>query len=310
MSMSQFLTEFITKLYSWSVETIGTLFTWVIIVLLAIVALKLLVQLLMYAESLFLSLFSWLLSPLGNKAVKSINTYIDIHREEIQSVATNSALTVAALTLYLLEDKTDDAQKFEEEIIDGTVRNFPNPQKLQIIEKEVIPVINPAEENPSKSKSPTDEPPSSSGFFKEHGQFRVFLCHAKEDLHIAREFRKTLIQYNYDVWLDDSNLLPGHTWEIEIQNAVRSSDIFLLCLSSSWIKRPGYIQKELKTALEEAQKKPEGSIFILPTRLDNCEVPESLRKIQYVDLFKDSRHSFMKLLKTLDLAKMTKVKHH
>ena len=236
----------------------------------------------------------------------SINSLTDEQKEEIKNITLTSLYTVTALALYMQEDETGNSKKASAMIIDSIAHNIPNanPEKENSAPDDVS-VAN----DRVKSEYPYEEP-SPNSYFSEQGQFRVFLCHAKEDLHIARAFRDALNQYNYDVWLDDSNLLPGHTWEIEIQKAVRTSDIFLVCLSSSWIKRPGYIQKELKIALEEAQNKPEGSIFILPTRFEDCEVPESLRKIQYLDLFRDSRNSFMKLLKTLNLVKTTKVQYH
>lgn len=237
----------------------------------------------------------------------SINSLTDKQKEEIKNIALTSLYTVTALALYMQEDETGKSKKASGMIIDSIAHNIPgtnsNAEGVESAETSM-------EEDLEKSEKPVYEARPIDPYPTEQGQFRVFLCHAKEDLHIARAFRNTLLQYNYDVWLDDNNILPGHTWEIEIQRAVRTSDIFLVCLSSSWIKRPGYIQKELKIALEEAQKKPEGSIFILPTRFEDCEVPESLKKIQYLDLFRDSRNSFMKLLKTLDLVKTTKIQYH
>jgi len=49
----------------------------------------------------------------------------------------------------------------------------------------------------------------------------------------------------------------------------------------------GFFQKELKLALDTAAEKPEGTIFIIPIRIDHCEVPEMLTKYQYVDYFGD-----------------------
>lgn len=236
----------------------------------------------------------------------SINSLTDKQKEEIKNIAVTSLYTVTALMLYMQEDETGKSKKASEMIIDSIAHNTPDTTSTkkephakdsQIKELAKTEVINERQTQSTYSKG-------------EQEKFRVFLCHAKEDAHIAREFRNTLVRYNYEVWLDESSLLPGHEWEREIQKAIRSSDVFLLCLSSSWGKRKGYIHAELRLALDEAKKMPPGSIFIIPTRFENCVVPDELEKIQWIDLFTDSRNNFTKLIKSLDLVKTTKMQYH
>jgi len=51
------------------------------------------------------------------------------------------------------------------------------------------------------------------------------------------------------------------------------------------------VQKELKTALEVLDLFPSSERFILPVRLDDCEVCErKLREHYWVDLFPDSKY--------------------
>jgi hypothetical protein len=88
-----------------------------------------------------------------------------------------------------------------------------------------------------------------------------------------------------DVWLDHEELEAGQDWEYEIRKAIRNSDVVIICLSQQFNQR-GYRQKELRIALDEALRIPEGQIFIIPVRLEECSVPESLRRWQWVDLFK------------------------
>ncbi|HLO17215.1 MAG TPA: SUMF1/EgtB/PvdO family nonheme iron enzyme, partial [Anaerolineales bacterium] len=59
-----------------------------------------------------------------------------------------------------------------------------------------------------------------------------------------------------------------------------------------------YAQKEIRDALEKAEEKPEGAIFLIPVRWDNCKIPRKLADIQYVDIFE--RDGYEKLLKALD----------
>jgi len=45
--------------------------------------------------------------------------------------------------------------------------------------------------------------------------------------------------------------------------------------------------KEIKLALDIANEKPEESIYIIPVRLEECNVPLRLRELHWIDLFKD-----------------------
>jgi hypothetical protein len=53
------------------------------------------------------------------------------------------------------------------------------------------------------------------------------------------------------------------------------------------VESEGFFHKELNLALDTAEEKPEGTIFIIPIRLDICEVPQRLSQYQYVDYFGD-----------------------
>jgi hypothetical protein len=58
----------------------------------------------------------------------------------------------------------------------------------------------------------------------------------------------------------------------------------VVCLSKQF-NQAGFRQKEVRLALDTAMEKPEGEIFIIPARLEECETLESLRKWHWVDLF-------------------------
>ena len=61
----------------------------------------------------------------------------------------------------------------------------------------------------------------------------------------------------------------------------------LACLSKASVTKTGFVQKELKTALDAADRQPEGIAFLIPVRLEECEVPQRLSRWQWVDLFKE-----------------------
>jgi cellulose biosynthesis protein BcsQ len=116
-------------------------------------------------------------------------------------------------------------------------------------------------------------------------QMQIFLCHASQDKPLVRDLYNRLASDGYDVWLDAVKLLPGQDWNLEIKKAVQASDVVLVCLSNQSVTKEGYVQKELRYALDLAIERPEGAIFIVPVRLDECEVPSRIRSWQYVDYF-------------------------
>jgi eukaryotic-like serine/threonine-protein kinase len=95
-------------------------------------------------------------------------------------------------------------------------------------------------------------------------QLKVFICHAKEDKIEAKMLYNRLKKIGLSPWLDEKRLLPGQDWKLEIEKAVKGSDAIIICLSHNSVNKEGYIQKEIAIALEIAQEKPEGTIYLIP----------------------------------------------
>jgi hypothetical protein len=85
----------------------------------------------------------------------------------------------------------------------------------------------------------------------------IFLSHASEDKVKVRNLCKRLREDGFDPWLDEERLLPGQDWNLE--------------------------QREYKRAMRYLEEKPEGTIYAIPVRLDDCELPNFIREIQWVD---------------------------
>lgn len=135
-------------------------------------------------------------------------------------------------------------------------------------------------------------------------KLRVFLCHASQDKPVVRELYQRLNAEGWiDPWLDEEKLLPGQDWDLEIEKAVEAADVVLVCVSSRSVTKEGYIQREIKFALDIALEKPEGTIFIIPLRLDDCDVPRRLRSWQYVDYFPSEKlkASYQRLMQSLQV---------
>lgn len=128
---------------------------------------------------------------------------------------------------------------------------------------------------------------------------RIFLCHASEDKEQVREIYEELKKAQMRPWLDEEDIAFGKDWDTEIIKAIKECHIVLVLLSSSAVSKQGYIQKELKFALDRADEMPEGTVFIIPVRLDNCAFPERIKKWQWVDIFKpNAKEKLFKMLKT------------
>lgn len=130
---------------------------------------------------------------------------------------------------------------------------------------------------------------------------RVFLCHSSNDKPAVRElYQKLRAEPWIQPWLDEEELFPGDDWNLEIQRAIRETDAIIVCLSKGSITKEGYVQREIKTALDYSDEKPERTVYIIPVRLEECKPPERLSKWQYADYFEGQRErSLDRLFKSL-----------
>jgi hypothetical protein len=116
-------------------------------------------------------------------------------------------------------------------------------------------------------------------------QLQIFLLHARQDEDPVRRLYRRLVRQGANVWLDQAKLRPGQDWAHEILKAIHRSDVVIVCLSKQFNKQGGFRHEELRIALEKANSLPEELCFLIPARLEMCELPESLRRWQCVDLF-------------------------
>ena len=125
----------------------------------------------------------------------------------------------------------------------------------------------------------------------------VFLCHSSGDKPAVRELCDRLIADGIDAWLDEDRILPGQDWDAEIQKAMRACDVVIVCLSRNSTAKEGYVQKEIRRALDVAEEKPDQTIFVVPVKLEPVQVPVRLQKWQYVELF--SKDGYQRLYDAL-----------
>ncbi len=115
---------------------------------------------------------------------------------------------------------------------------------------------------------------------------RVFIAYVEEDLPFARKLYRAFEDHGFRPWLDKKRLMPGQNWPRAIETAIQTSDFFVACFSRRATSKRGSFHSELRYALFCAAKVPLDEIFLIPIRLDDCDVPARISKqIQYLDLF-------------------------
>lgn len=128
---------------------------------------------------------------------------------------------------------------------------------------------------------------------------KIFLCYAYHDKDIVRDTYKKLVGLGHEVWLDFEKLVGGQQWENEIRKAIANADIVLVCITKHLTTHTGYVQREIKFALDCAVEKPEGVIYLIPARLEECYTPNVLKNYHWVDLFEEQGWGV--LIKTLQI---------
>jgi hypothetical protein len=115
----------------------------------------------------------------------------------------------------------------------------------------------------------------------------VFLNYSRQDADKVELLYQRLRETEFKPWMDVHDILPGRDWPRELKRAAKKSPFFIACLSESSVNRRGYVQVELKEALENRSQLLPDDISLIPVRLDDCLVPEDLEQFQYQDLFVD-----------------------
>jgi hypothetical protein len=114
---------------------------------------------------------------------------------------------------------------------------------------------------------------------------KVFLSYASEDEPAAEKFYDQLHQDGLSPWMAKRDIHPGEDWERAIWRAVREAAFVLVCLSKSAEAKRGFLQKEIKQALEIWKEKLEDDIYLIPVKFEDCSVPRVLSGFHWVNLY-------------------------
>jgi hypothetical protein len=124
----------------------------------------------------------------------------------------------------------------------------------------------------------------------------VFISYVHEDSRRVDELQRMLEAAGIQVWRDKADLWPGQDWRAEIRRAITDNAlVFIACFSQASIARgKSYQNEELTLAVEQLRQRPPDYPWLIPVRLDECEIPDrdigggrTLTSIQHADLFGD-----------------------
>lgn len=110
----------------------------------------------------------------------------------------------------------------------------------------------------------------------------IFLSYSSPDYERVHEYYAALVAEGLDPWLDKEKLVAGQNWDFEIKRALARAAIIVVFLSENSISRRGYVQREIRIALDQAQNKLHDDIYVIPVMLDEVPIPSQLDAIQVV----------------------------
>lgn len=116
----------------------------------------------------------------------------------------------------------------------------------------------------------------------------IFLSYAREDENKASKVYDVLNNRGHKPWMDKRELVAGQDWKLEIRKAIERSQYFVALLSKKSVGKRGFVQKEIRFALDVLGEIPIGQIYFIPVRLEQCEVPQVIRDLHWIDLTDDN----------------------
>jgi CheY-like chemotaxis protein len=114
----------------------------------------------------------------------------------------------------------------------------------------------------------------------------IFLSYARDDLLPVETLFDDLVSAGFKPWMDKKNLHGGEPWMAALHKQIDVSDFFIICLSRNSAARRGAVQVELNRGLERMAEKLPDDIYLIPVRLEECEIEDRrLKGLHWIDLF-------------------------
>lgn len=111
----------------------------------------------------------------------------------------------------------------------------------------------------------------------------IFISYTKADQDRVVEISDQLVSHSINVWMDFRRLKPGQHWDFEIRKALDRAAIIVIFISKNSVTKNGYVQREIRLALEKLEEKIIEDIYLIPVLLDDdVNLPTQLKKLQFI----------------------------
>jgi len=108
---------------------------------------------------------------------------------------------------------------------------------------------------------------------------KVFVSYARHDHEDAQGIVRALRSLGVPVWTDQQ-IRMGREWMSEIEEALRSARVIVLCVSPSFLASD-WANLEIGVALSRSQ---ESGVRVVPVVFRDSSMPESLKRFQSLDV--------------------------
>ena len=126
-------------------------------------------------------------------------------------------------------------------------------------------------------------------------QRKTFLSYSRINKDFAVKLAKELKSEGFHIWLDQLDIPPGARWDVEVEKALKESEIFMIIITPASAKSENVLD-EIGLAIDSGKR-------ILPVLLETADLPLRLRRLQYVDFtsksFNEGIESAIELLRNL-----------
>jgi hypothetical protein len=121
--------------------------------------------------------------------------------------------------------------------------------------------------------------------------FHAFVSYSRLDSSAVLQIVQDLRVRHINVWLDQSDILPGQDWDDALVAAMNACPRFILFLSPNALASD-HVKHELRYA--QSKKK-----VIVPVMLAPCEMPFGLNRKHYANFTRDYQVGLSQLMRTL-----------
>ena len=113
-------------------------------------------------------------------------------------------------------------------------------------------------------------------------QRRIFIMYSHADTEYAKKLVGALREAGYNPWYDQDEIVPGQRIAETVSNGIAQSAVALLLVSKNLDLNKELVSRELKAALSSMRSRDDSFSPVIPIRLDDTDVPESLSGVHWL----------------------------